>query len=1023
MIRFSRLRMSLLAIIALGACPAAVARDVTPSRGEGFAIGTSGSVCDAQGVALGAARQSVFERKWAIFCRDVARPVGAAYILRGDGQTAARLPAARGEALSCGSAGTVQLGEGLSVTASDCSQAATGLAWKSFRYARGQVVYVVEGFSGYDNVLRLALRNLIEDRIVPGEVEIVTTGGGGAALGEARRDLVDRQTLIGQGYRSNSAGAYIEAAELFEPGGNALAPNSGDGPEHLHEMTINRALQLSNLGEFDQANRLFAEATGFGVYEPVQARLSRNYRAIDALNQNDLEGVLAILDEPVAPLAATLVRDGDSVRIDQATAVGLNAAPGGQLAGVTGLEARLSVSERVAIIDAQAEQLRGTVYRLSGRFAEAQRSLARAISAASSVREGRVLSIVRLNAQILSEQALTYEAMGRSSDAEGALRRALALVEAQYPDSASLNNARARLAGFLTRHGQNDEARGIFRAIVQGAAGNRIALVGMTNLIRPYFDLLATEASTNPQLVNDFFLASQLVERPGAADAMELLARRLEGGDAEASALFRQSQQISRELERTRMLIARQGAAAGEGANPAAVQELGERQRRLLDTQSQLMNSLAAYPQYRAVANRTVALDDLRALLKPGEAYFKLVELGSAVYAIYVSPETARGWKVGKSASEIADLVTALRSTISQSAGGGQQTFPFDVDTANALFDALLGPVASELVTVRHLMFEPDGAMLQLPLNLLTGDRVGIAAYHRRARQGARDEYDFTGIDWLGRKTAVSTALSVATFRDARRAAPSLASRGYLGLGENLPLGTVSATPSVRGPDGNAADAGCQWSVATWNRPISARELRDASALFGARQSDLMTDGAFTDTAVMARTDLASYRIIHFATHGLVSAPREGCPARPALLTSFGGGDSDGLLGFSEIFDLHLDADLVILSACDTAAKASVEATREAGVSTGGGQALDGLVRAFIAAGGRQVIASHWPAPDDYGATRRLFAGFFKAAGDDVAVALQHAQVPLMDDPQTSHPFYWAGFAIVGDGGRPLRVQ
>jgi CHAT domain-containing protein len=184
-----------------------------------------------------------------------------------------------------------------------------------------------------------------------------------------------------------------------------------------------------------------------------------------------------------------------------------------------------------------------------------------------------------------------------------------------------------------------------------------------------------------------------------------------------------------------------------------------------------------------------------------------------------------------------------------------------------------------------------------------------------------------------------------------------------------------------------------------------------------------MTDGAFTDTAVMARSDLASYRIIHFATHGLVTAPREGCPARPALLTSFGGAGSDGLLGFSEIFDLQLDADLVILSACDTAAQASVEATREAGLSTGGGQALDGLVRAFIAAGGRQVIASHWPAPDDYGATRRLFSAFFMDKNDSIAGALQHAQIALMDDPRTSHPFYWAGFAIVGDGSRPLRGQ
>ncbi len=95
--------------------------------------------------------------------------------------------------------------------------------------------------------------------------------------------------------------------------------------------------------------------------------------------------------------------------------------------------------------------------------------------------------------------------------------------------------------------------------------------------------------------------------------------------------------------------------------------------------------------------------------------------------------------------------------------------------------------------------------------------------------------------------------------------------------------------------------------------------------------AQIVTGEAFTDNAVKARTDLDQYRVIHFATHGIVTPPQARCPAQPALLTSFGGSGSDGLLTFREIFDLHLDADLVILSACDTASKASTAATREAG--------------------------------------------------------------------------------------------
>ena len=166
-------------------------------------------------------------------------------------------------------------------------------------------------------------------------------------------------------------------------------------------------------------------------------------------------------------------------------------------------------------------------------------------------------------------------------------------------------------------------------------------------------------------------------------------------------------------------------------------------------------------------------------------------------------------------------------------------------------------------------------------------------------------------------------------------------------------------------------------------------------------------------------------RVVAFATHGLVTAPHPGCAAEPALVTSFGPAPSPspskGLLTFREIFNLHLDADTVILSACDTAGAASVDATRAAGVSTGGNFALDGLVRAFVGAGARSVVASHWPVPDDYHATSRLMGGLFHAGtGEAIGEALRQSEMRLMDDPLTSHPYYWAAFAIVGDAAKPI---
>jgi CHAT domain-containing protein len=187
----------------------------------------------------------------------------------------------------------------------------------------------------------------------------------------------------------------------------------------------------------------------------------------------------------------------------------------------------------------------------------------------------------------------------------------------------------------------------------------------------------------------------------------------------------------------------------------------------------------------------------------------------------------------------------------------------------------------------------------------------------------------------------------------------------------------------------------------------------------------LLTGDAFTDARLKETRDLSQYRILHFATHGLVAAPKPECPAQPALLTSFAteGNElrSDGLLTFKEIFDLRLDADIVILSACDTAGAATAAATREAGLSGGGDFALDGLVRAFVGAGGRSVVASHWPLPDNYQATERLISAMFKApAGTSTTAALRIGQRELMDQVETSHPYYWSGFAVIGDGSRPV---
>lgn len=1006
------------------------ARD-RPLLQDSFRIGSGGgALCQAQSASNDPAVRTMFDRAWTVVCRDAARPVGQIFALRRGGDDAAlleRLTVSRKAAVECGAAGGAALPDIGAATLRNCTSAVGG--YRILHVTRGRTIYVAQGQAAYASALDLGLRTVVLGRSVPGKVDIVTVGGGAdAAFARLQAATLDPQTVLAEGYRRNASGNYAEAAEFFDsltdrlardPDMRSLTPAERAG--RAHEYLVNRALQLSNLGLFDQADAAFAQAHAIATADPVQLRLRRNFEAMHHINQRDLTGALAILDRTPEGDAAELKQDGGAVALAPEVAAEMSSgAPAARALGVR-QDTALTPAERAAIIDAQAAQLRGTIMRLSGQPSAARNVLTKAQADAVAIRDGRVTSITRLRAQLLGEMALTYEAEGDFGQAEAYLNQALDLLAAQYPETVALNGARARLGAFLVRRGRTEDAMRLYRTIMASTTGNRATLTGMANQLQPYFTLLAREIPQRPELTADLFIASQLLLRPGAADTLEQLARELSAGDGEAARLFRQSVSLSRDIERGRITLAQltQAAQHDRGLLPQVAAQQADLDQ-LAGEQATTLAALAAYPQYKAVNPQILTLAEMQATLKPGEAYFKLAQLGDALYAVWIDGAGATGYRLTASASEVARKVAALRETISIEVNGAPTTYALDVPVARSLYLDLFGPVDQRLVAAKHLIFEPDGAMLQLPVNLLIAGQAGADGYEARVAGGG-DEFDFRGIDWLGRDHAVSTALSARAFRDARMAAASTARQSYIGFGDNAPLSGARLTATTRGTLSQGGRDDCGWSPAQWNRPIPATELREAAQAIGAQGSELVTGAAFTDAAVLGRRDLDSFRILHFATHGLVTPPHPGCPARPALLTSFAADrSSDGLLQFGEIFDLRLNADLVVLSACDTAGEAGAEATRAAGLSGGGG-ALDGLVRAFIGAGSRSVIASHWPAPEDYRATERLIAGLFAAAPDQpIAEALRNAQIKLMDDAETSHPFYWSGFAIIGDGARPL---
>jgi CHAT domain-containing protein len=982
---------------------------------DSFRIGTGGTVlCTAQALGTDPVLTGMFDRGYTIVCRDAVVPIGRIYALRADGKAAEqRLAAARASQSTCAEPEARQVEDLGTAQVAECHLPNADVGYRIYLVRSGKTIYAAEGLAGYDSALRLGLRTVIADQPVKGELSVATTGAGDpAAFARVQAGTLDYSRALAEAYRRNNAGSYAESAEFFESVRSGSA-----GPAARAEAVVNEALQKSNLGRYAEADSLFSRAADLVGEDPIVTRQLRNYRAMHLLNQGQAAAALKELDRPLPKGAIVSSNAMSGLVIDETIADRLNSESpvSRQLGSAAG---KLLPEDKAQILDGQALQLRGTALRLSGDRAAAATALFRADSELASVRGGRVSSIVWMRAQILGDLAAISESAGDAAEADRQYRASVAMLNRDYPGSSALLSAEGRLAGYLARSGRTDEALGLFRSVVQAYAATADSPPSLARILSPYLGLLLKR--DDPASTAELFEATQVLVRPGVAQTQAVLARELSGGSDEASRLFRQSVNLTRQIERGRVTLARMDAAKepgpGDLAKTAALRSsLGDFEQEQVATQAKLGD----YPRFRAVSSGTIALADLQKQLRPGEAYYKMTVVDDEIYAVLVMAGSAKAVRLPVTASKLDVEVDALRDTISTLEDGRLQTFPFDVALARELYKQVFGPFDADMPAVRHLIFEPDGAMLRLPPNLLVMRDSDVAMYAKRAAGGGDADFDFTGIHWLGRDRDVSTSVSARAFRDVRVAPPSAGRREYLGLGQNsLP----SASQAELG--GRGADLDCVLALSNWTRPISSDELFAAKGLLSraeASKAEILTKGAFTDTAIKDMPDLDQFRIIHFATHGIVTAPRRKCPAQPALMTSFGGEGSDGLLTFREIFDLHLDADLVILSACDTAGRASITATRDAGLATGGDFALDGLVRAFVGAGGRLVIASHWPVPDDYGATKRLVSGLFTAApGTATATALRLAEQKLMDDPNTSHPFYWAGFAAIGDGAAPV---
>lgn len=1001
----------------------------------------SGAVCQAfrdydDPVVQGAGR-----RGWAIRCRGWEGVLGRLYALPKAGDSGA-WETALGSRAQCDASKPGAVPGLTGVNRRACRSTAGKAPYIAYSASKGGGLYAAEGAVQIADVLETGLKVVSGAAKAPKVNEVQTSAAsaeiaadfGGSTGGLARAQAAaaaDPNRLRARAYVQNNEWRFDQAETDFQ----ALVADAEARrapPREMAEALLNLALNVSNNGRFAEADRLFqdAEVQVAAAADPLLTTQARTYRALHLRNAGRFEQAVQAGRQALSTSAELRAQRGIPAGGPtlQKTAAG-EIAIGGDLAGA--LNSRtggrdllggptVTLADRLAVQEAQALEVIGSSLAAQGDAAGARAELARAQRTLTQAEASGALN-VWLRARIEADLAELDLEAGNAASAVGRYTEAVNIIRRRHAGTAAEGGLLLQLGRAQVQAGRDDAALATFARAFELFQQQRGALGASADDAAPYFDLLLKRIAASPAGADEyrakFFEAAESVVSSATAQTVSKLAARVASGDSAVTGLVRALEDTRRELRATEAQAASlQAANAYVGEERTVIEE----RLRTLQSQADTLEAelLAANPRYAQLVSTEASLADLQKTLRTDEVYAKILLLGSKGYGVLVSKTAAKPYAIDLNRGQAAAAVRALREPFE-----AEDTLPaFPVARSYELFQKLFGPVRDDVLAARRLVYEPDGSLISLPVGtLVVEDPAQLLA---GVREGG--DPDYRKVAWLGSRLDSSLVLSAASFQQSRAFAPSRASRNFLAFADPASAkGDSKAYASVlkrsvtlqTGRDLSSICEGTRQALMQMPElPDTADEVRQVGASIGGAGPDsIVVRREFTDDSVKARNDLSDYRVLYFATHGLLPQP-SACLPEPALMTSVGNSaDSDGLLSTSEILDLKLDADLVVLSACDTGgAGGDASAT---GLQ-GGGEALGGLTRAVIYAGGRALIVSHWSV--DSAATVRLMTGLFSAQASSQAEAMLQSQRALQQSEQWSHPFFWAPFTIVGDGSRPL---
>ena len=666
--------------------------------------------------------------------------------------------------------------------------------------------------------------------------------------------------------------------------------------------------------------------------------------------------------------------------------------------------------------------------------------------------------------QLLELNGSRITALYASGQIDQGLAAAQALVNkrtAQFGDRHfDTADARGTLAVGYALAGRDDDAIREFRAAIpillaarrenaddDDETVNVARSQRLQSIVESYIAVLSRSDRGRDVAALETFALADAIRGQSVQKALSESGARSVARDPALAELVRNEQDLGKEINA--QLGALNNALASDARDDAVIKATKATIDKLRGDRAKVRGEISKrFPSYAELMDpQPPSVDEIKEALTEGESMlsFYFGRTQSFVWAVPKGGPVAFA-TIPATSGEIQSKVNKLREALEPQAAMISDIPPYDLMLAYELYSLLLNPVEAGWKQSKNLIVVTNGALGLLPLSLLPTAAAAI---------DTNDDPLFSSyrkVPWLARTHAVSMVPSSASLRTLRHLPPGKPSRSELiAFGDPVFSAEQEQAEEKAGAkaDENAepvpaklADAGNVMRGLSLKRrsspklegvdraelamlprlPDTADELKSIALALQADPAKTLNLGKQANEHVVKTVDLSGFKVLAFATHGLVPGELDGL-TQPALALSapdVAGVDGDGLLTMEEILALKLDADWVVLSACNTGA----------GLGEGA-EAASGLGRAFFYAGTRAILVTNWSVHSQ--SAKELVSDLFKRQADDPkltrAEALRQAMNALMDGPgyvgsdgktefAYAHPLFWAPYTIIGDGGK-----